>query len=113
MAINHPYTPETFEDFLANTGGDYHQEWMNYKVGGSVRIDPNCKCHFKDDLAKIGYPADVKMTIDTLLVGDMATFDDDMCLVDKSIQCLLNCKLPNGEILSANSHFFEVVDSQE
>lgn len=106
MPFNQPYTPVIFYDSMADTSGDYAQSYGQFHIGQIVQIQEEKRYHFLDYFKSLGLKEDTTMVIDTLLVGSLATFDDDMFLVSKHQVCLLNCKLPTGDILSANACFF-------
>lgn len=117
MAFNAPYTPSIFHNVLANTYGDYVQtatfSGIHFQVGQFVQINESDHCFFEKESTEHNFTLDTPMQIDTMLVGTIATFDDNMCVAYITQACLLNCKLPTGDILSANCSLFTPCEKQE
>lgn len=106
MPFNQPYTPDTFHDFIADMYGEYAQSCGQFHVGQIVQIKEDKRRYFLEGFKSLGLKEDTTMVIDTLLVGTHAAFDAEICLIEKDTVCLLNCKLPTGDVFSANACFF-------
>lgn len=112
ILINQPYTLEWFDPVNGVIIANSQAEYLDFQVGGIVVIKSALQDQSKKILEDLGYPSDQILLVKELLVGVVIDSDGQQ-EIRKSIECLVNCQLPNGEILSSFFDTFDVISEND